>query len=82
MDAEVVVSKIKFNLFGNNFTHTTGGNKGYSAHGKKSKYIEWVFDNTGNIYSSLSCMCSSWRGVDYFIFLGRNNFYCRGCIGV
>lgn len=47
MDAEVVVSKIKFNLFGNNFTHTTGGNKGYSAHGKKSKYIEWVFDNTG-----------------------------------
>lgn len=34
----------KINLVGNSFTHLTGGNKGYSVHGKKSKYIEWVKD--------------------------------------
>jgi len=32
----------KFNLVGDTFTHLTGGNKGYSVHGKVSKYIEWV----------------------------------------
>ena len=32
----------KFNLVGDTFTHLTGGNKGYSVHGKESKYIEWV----------------------------------------
>lgn len=39
--------KTKFNLFGNTFTHLTGGNKGYSVHGKVSKHIEWVQDGTG-----------------------------------
>jgi len=34
--------KTKFNLVGNAFTHLSGGNKGYSVHGKTSKYIEWV----------------------------------------
>jgi hypothetical protein len=36
--------KRKINLVGNAFTHLTDGNKGYSVHGKESKYIEWVFD--------------------------------------
>jgi hypothetical protein len=36
--------KTKFNLVGNAFTHRTGGNRGYSVHGKESKYIEWVND--------------------------------------
>jgi len=36
--------KTKINLVGNTFTHLTGGNKGYSVHGKESKYIEWVSD--------------------------------------
>lgn len=36
--------KEKFNLIGDTFTHLTGGNKGYSVHGKESKYIEWVKD--------------------------------------
>jgi hypothetical protein len=40
---------IKCNLYGDSFTHNTGGNKGYSTHGKESKYIEWVFDNSSNI---------------------------------
>jgi hypothetical protein len=34
--------KTKFNLVGTTFTHLTGGNKGYSVHGKESKYIEWI----------------------------------------
>ena len=36
--------KEKFNLVGDTFTHLTGGNRGYSVHGKESKYIEWVKD--------------------------------------
>lgn len=39
--------KTKFNLVGDTFTHLTGGNKGYSVHGKESKYIEWVQDGSG-----------------------------------
>jgi hypothetical protein len=34
--------KEKFNLIGDTFTHLTNGNKGYSVHGKESKYVEWV----------------------------------------
>lgn len=36
------------NLVGNNFSHLTGGNKGYSVHGKESKYIKWVHDYSSN----------------------------------
>ena len=39
--------KKKFNLVGNTFTHLSGGNKGYSVHGKESKYVEWVQDGSG-----------------------------------
>ena len=38
---------IKINLFGNCFTHLTGGNKGFSVHGKKTEKIQWVFDGSG-----------------------------------
>jgi len=38
--------KFKINLIGNTFTHLTNGNKGYSVHGKESKYIEWVKDSS------------------------------------
>jgi len=38
--------KFKINLVGNTFTHLSGGNKGYSVHGKESKYIEWVKDSS------------------------------------
>jgi len=41
------MNKIKFNLFGDGFTHKTDGNRGYSAHGKISKYLEWVQDGSG-----------------------------------
>ena len=41
--------KKKFNLACDSFTHMTGGNKGYSVHGKESKYIRWVFDNSSQI---------------------------------
>lgn len=41
------MNKTKFNLFGDGFTHKTGGNKGYSCHGKISKHIEWVHDGSG-----------------------------------
>ena len=37
--------RTRFNLVGDTFTHFTNGNKGYSVHGKESKYIKWVKDN-------------------------------------
>lgn len=37
----------KYNLVGNTFTHLTGGNKGYSVHGKVAWHIVWVQDGTG-----------------------------------
>ena len=39
------MGRLKYNLVGNTFTHLTGGNKGYSVHGKESKYMEWVNDH-------------------------------------
>ena len=45
------MSKVKFNLVGNTFTHLTNGNKGYSVHGKESKYIEWVEDGGDATYT-------------------------------
>ena len=38
------MTRVKYNLVGDTFTHLTNGNKGYSVHGKESKYIEWVGD--------------------------------------
>jgi hypothetical protein len=43
------MEKLKLNLVGDSFTHLSGGNKGYSVHGKESKYIEWVRDDGLNI---------------------------------
>lgn len=40
------MQKYKINLVGESFTHLTGGNRGYSVHGKESKYIEWVRDSS------------------------------------
>ena len=41
--------RTKFNLVGDTFTHLTGGNRGYSVHGKESKNIEWVKDGSGEV---------------------------------
>lgn len=41
------MSRTKFNLVGDTFTHLTGGNLGYATHGKTSRYIEWVQDGSG-----------------------------------
>jgi hypothetical protein len=42
--------KKQFNLVGDTFTHLTNGNKGYSVHGKVSKYIEWVKDGAESTF--------------------------------
>ena len=44
------MSLSQFNLVGDTFTHLTGGNKGYSVHGKESKYIEWVKDGAESTF--------------------------------
>ena len=38
------MSRVKYNLVGNTFTHLTNGNKGYSVHGKEAKNLEWTND--------------------------------------
>lgn len=38
--------KHKYNLVGDTFTYTHGGNKGYSVHGKEALSLEWVQDNS------------------------------------
>lgn len=35
---------MNLNIVGNNFLHTTGGNKGYSTHGKEFPQIQWKTD--------------------------------------
>lgn len=39
------MSRVKYNLVGDTFTHLTNGNKGYSVHGKEAKNLEWTNDN-------------------------------------
>ena len=41
---------MKIQLIGNTFTHLTGGNLGYSVHGKKSKYIEWTTEYQDDVF--------------------------------
>lgn len=41
------MSKHKFNIVGDTFTATHGGNYGYSVWGKKSKHVDWVQDGSG-----------------------------------
>ena len=36
-----------FKLLNNTFIHLTNGNKGYSTHGKESKYIKWIHEGEG-----------------------------------
>ena len=46
----------KFKLLCDTFIHLTNGNKGYTTHGKESKYIQWVLnqpkDKWSNIFES------------------------------
>ena len=37
-----------FKLIGDTFIHLTNGNKGYTTHGKESKYIKWIHEGQGN----------------------------------
>ena len=36
-----------FKLLNDTFIHLTNGNKGYTTHGKESKYIKWVHEGEG-----------------------------------
>lgn len=38
----------KFNVVGDTFTYTHGGNKGYSVHGKAADLMEWVQDGSAD----------------------------------
>ena len=36
-----------FKLLNDTFIHLTNGNKGYTTHGKESKYIKWIHEGEG-----------------------------------
>ena len=44
------MNKNKFQLIGDNFTHLSNGNRGYSTHGKESKNIEWTKDYCETVF--------------------------------
>jgi hypothetical protein len=44
------MAKEKFQLVGDNFTHLSNGNRGYSTHGKESKNIEWTKDYCETVF--------------------------------
>lgn len=41
---------MEIQLIGNTFTHLTGGNKGYSVHGKVSKNIQWTSEHRDIVF--------------------------------
>jgi hypothetical protein len=75
--------KKKFNLVGNTFTHLTGGNKGYSVHGKESKYIEWVQsggDGTFYIDNTINEGVNDKRSGPKYLWLLESKFIKPGLV--
>ena len=73
--------KRKLNLVGNTFTHLTNGNKGYSVHGKESKYIEWVTDGgdaTFYIDNTINDGVNDGRKGSKYLWLLESK-WCRKC---
>jgi hypothetical protein len=75
--------KKKFNLVGNTFTHLTNGNKGYSVHGKESKYIEWVQDGgDGTFYidDTINNGINDGREGPKYLWLLESKFIKQGLV--
>ena len=75
--------KKKFNLVGNTFTHLTNGNKGYSVHGKESKYIEWVTegaDDTFYIDNTINDGIGDGREGKKYLWLLESKFIKQGLV--
>jgi len=75
--------KKKFNLVGNTFTHLTNGNKGYSVHGKESKYIEWVQDGgeaTFYIDDTINAGINDKRSGPKYLWLLESKFIKPGLV--
>lgn len=75
--------KKKFNLVGNTFTHLTNGNKGYSVHGKESKYIEWVQDGgDGTFYidDTINVGINDQRQGPKYLWLLESKFIKSGLV--
>jgi hypothetical protein len=73
----------KFNLVGDTFTHLTGGNKGYSVHGKVSKYIEWVKrggDATFYIDNTIAEGINDTRTGTKYLWLLESKFIKQGLV--
>ena len=75
--------KTKFNLVGNTFTHITNGNKGYSVHGKESKYIEWVTEgaeDTFYIDNTINDGIGDGREGKKYLWLLESKFIKQGLV--
>lgn len=66
--------KKEFKLLNDTFIHLSNGNKGYTTHGKESKYIQWIHEGEGQqqkTFDSLSNGDETFY-VDRFLPLGFN----------
>lgn len=67
--------KKEFKLLNDTFIHLSNGNKGYTTHGKESKYIQWIHEGEGQqqkTFDSLSEGDETFY-VDRFLPLGFND---------
>ena len=75
--------RVKYNLVGDTFTHLTNGNKGYSVHGKTSKYIEWVKEGgEGTFYldETINNGITDGRGGIKYLWLLESKFIKQGLV--
>ena len=77
------MTRVKYNLVGDTFTHLTNGNKGYSVHGKTSKYIEWVKEGgEGTFYldETINNGITDGRGGIKYLWLLESKFIKQGLV--
>ena len=77
------MTRVKYNLVGDTFTHLTNGNKGYSVHGKTSKYIEWVKEGgEGTFYldETINNGITDGRGGIKYLWLLESKFIKQGFV--
>ena len=68
-----------FKLLCDTFIHLTNGNKGYTTHGKESKYIRWIHEGEGQQQLTFNNLTSNDETfyVDRFIPAGLQDNVSR-----
>ena len=73
-----------FKLLNDTFIHLTNGNKGYTTHGKESKYIKWIHEGEGRqqqTFDSLTVDDETFY-IDRYIPAGLNDTSSKKKYGI